>query len=97
MGVQNIIDNQGVSLVITGMTIVFLALVMVSILIALLPKILAVLLPPESAEPAHGHPAHGHPAHGHSAHGHSARTRESSDEALVAAIGVALHRRLNRK
>ncbi len=92
MGVQNIIDNQGVSLVITGMTIVFLALVMVSILIALLPKILDVLLPPESAEPAHGHSAHGH-----SAHGGAARTRESSDEALVAAIGVALHRRLNRK
>ncbi|NIL96730.1 MAG: hypothetical protein GTO53_04715 [Planctomycetales bacterium] len=73
---QNIVDNQGVGIAITGMVIVFTALVLVTLFIAILPKLLARLadvLPPE--EPHHGPPASG----------------RADDEALAVAIGLALH------
>ena len=40
---QNIIDGQGFSLAVAGMTIVFVALIAVSLLITLLPRILRVV------------------------------------------------------
>ena len=40
---QNIIDGQGFSLAFAGMTLVFVALIAVSLLITLLPRILRVV------------------------------------------------------
>ena len=74
---QNIIAGDGFELAFAGMTIVFTALVLVSIFIAVLPKILVVLnrLIPE--------------VHHHTA---APQQREASDEtAVTAAIGFALH------
>ena len=74
---QNIIAGQGFQLAFAGMTIVFTALVLVSIFIALLPKVLVVLnrLIPE--------------VHHHTA---APKQRETGDEtAIAAAIGFALH------
>ena len=74
---QNIITGQGFQLAFAGMTIVFTSLVLVSIFIALLPKVLVVLnrLIPE--------------VHQHTA---APKQRETSDEtAIAAAIGFALH------
>ena len=73
---QNIIAGDGFGLAFAGMTIVFTALVLVSIFIAVLPKVLVVLnrLIPE--------------VHHHTA---APQQREASDETVVAAIGFALH------
>ena len=74
---QNIIAGDGFELAFAGMTIVFTALVLVSIFIAVLPKVLVVLnrLIPE--------------VHHHTA---APQQREASDEtAVAAAIGFALH------
>ncbi len=74
---QNIIAGDGFELAFAGMTIVFTALVLVSIFIAVLPKVLGVLnrLIPE--------------VHHHTA---APQQRGASDETVVAAaIGFALH------
>ena len=73
---QNVIDNQGISIAITGMLIVFTALVLISLFITLLPRIVSALNHrfPEPAETA-------------------AVASASTDPAVVAAIGLALHRR----
>ena len=74
---QNIIAGDGSELAFAGMTIVFTALVLVSIFIAVLPKVLVVFnrLIPE--------------VHHHTA---APQQREASDEtAVAAAIGFALH------
>ena len=42
-GIENIVANDGVAISITGMSIVFVALVLITVYISLLPKILAVL------------------------------------------------------
>ena len=76
---QNIIAGDGFELAFAGMTIVFTALVLVSIFIAVLPKVLVVLnrLIPE--------------VHHHTA---APQQREASDEtAVAAAIGFGLHTR----
>lgn len=77
---QNIIDNDGISISITGMSIVFLALLLISLFIAALPHVLERLsgiLPPEAPHAAPA--ARPDPA------------AQKPDEALVAAIGFALH------
>jgi len=40
VGIQNIIDGQGVAIASIGMTIVFSALILISVVIALLPRVL---------------------------------------------------------
>lgn len=83
-GWQAIVDGQGISISITGMAIVFAALVFISMFIALLPKLLELLDPilPTS--------------HAHSA---SPSREEQSDldrEKVVAAIGLVLHTELKK-
>jgi Na+-transporting methylmalonyl-CoA/oxaloacetate decarboxylase gamma subunit len=41
MGVQNILDNDGIGLAITGMLIVFVGLILISLFIAALPRVIA--------------------------------------------------------
>ncbi len=79
--VQNIVDHNGVGIAITGMSIVFVALTMIAMFIAALPKILAVVekfLPPESES-----------------HHHSAQAPQAApvadDNEMIAALGYALH------
>ena len=50
MNFQNIIDHDGLSLALTGLAIVFAALTLISVFIAVLPRILAAIEPwlPES-------------------------------------------------
>ncbi len=43
MGVENIIDGQGVAVSVTGMLIVFFALMFISIFIAILPHVLKLV------------------------------------------------------
>ena len=85
-GIQNITENDGVGISITGISIVFAALILISLFIASLPRILALLesvLPPEAEHLAATAP-------GEKSNDH--------DEAVVAAIGFALHaRRRNKK
>ena len=77
MGINNILEAKGFGIAITGLTIVFVALLLISVFIALLPRlmeVLSVIFPEEHAEAA--------PA-----------ARSVVDEELVAAIGFALHQR----
>lgn len=77
-GFQNVIDGNGFAIAITGMLIVFAALAIISLFIALLPrvlKVLAVVFPEE---------------HHHGAVSSKKPTRD--DDALLAAIGFALHK-----
>jgi oxaloacetate decarboxylase gamma subunit len=84
-GIDNIIHSDGFGISVTGICIVFAALILISLFIASLPHILASLafvLPPEvehQAAPAPGAPRNDH------------------DEAVVAAIGFALHARQRKK
>ena len=97
--IQNIIDAQGLNLSITGMAIVFTALMLISIAITLLPKVLQLLagiLP--AAGGHHGQPAagghHGQPAAAPAKPAVSAPATD--DHAIVAAIGYVLHTRLQK-
>ena len=75
--VQNIVENDGLGIALTGMLIVFTALTLITVFIAYLPKLLAALgnvLPPETE---HHAPPVG---------------RAADDEAVIVAIGVALQR-----
>ena len=76
MGLHNIWDNNGIGIALTGMTIVFAALTMISVFISLLPKVLdafSLVLPPEP-EPQL-----------------AAQPESSGDEEIAAVIGFALH------
>lgn len=75
---QNVLDGQGFALALTGMTIVFTALSMVSAFIALLPRVLVFVnrYIPE--------------VHHHAAP--KARSRQGGDDAAIAAaIAYAQH------
>jgi sodium pump decarboxylase gamma subunit len=76
---QNILDGQGFEMAFAGMTIVFVALSMVSIFIALLPRILVVVNQyiPEGHARATPNPK---PA------------AANAEEAAVAAVAYAVHR-----
>lgn len=76
---QNVVDGNGIGLAVTGMTIVFTVLGLISLIIAALPRLLEFLPPPAEH---HGAPA---PA--------AAPAASQDDAALVAAIGYALHAR----
>ncbi len=77
INIENIEKGQGITIAVMGMLIVFTALLLVSLAIAVLPKILSLLsgiLPPESASVP------------------VARSGKMSDEGeVLAAIGLALH------
>ena len=77
---QNVIDGNGIGLAITGMTIVFTVLGLISLVIAALPRLLSFLPPPAEH-------------HGSGAAGTAAPPAQQADGALVAAIGYALHTR----
>jgi len=81
-GIQNIINSDGISLAITGMVIVFIALSIISTFIALMPKLLPFLdsiLPEE-----------------HSHHGPTKKAVKDDGEVL-AAIGYALFKLKSKK
>jgi len=80
--IQNITNGDGISLAITGMVIVFIALSIISTFIALLPKVLPVL---ESILPE-----------GHSHHGPTKKAAKDDGEVL-AAIGYALFKLKSKK
>lgn len=73
--VQNIIDGQGIEIALAGMAIVFIVLALISLFIALLPRILVLIAKkfPE-AEPTTPQSA-----------------AKKGDDAVLAAIGYALH------
>ena len=79
-GLQNIIANDGIGIAITGMSIVFTALTLITMFIATLPKLLGLLanvLPPEQEH-------------------HAPREdRAADDEALAVAVGFALRSKSN--
>lgn len=55
MGFDNIIQAKGIGIALTGLTIVFVALTMISVFIALLPHatgLLSALFPEEQHKPA---------------------------------------------
>jgi len=76
---QNILDGQGFEMAFAGMTIVFVALSMVSIFIALLPRILVVV----NQYIPEGH-AHATP--------NPKPAAANAEEATVAAVAYAVHR-----
>jgi len=73
--VQNIVDGQGIGIAVTGMLIVFAALLIISLFISLLPRmlpLLATILPEESAH-------------------HAPSKRQAKDDGeVLAAIGYTL-------
>jgi|TARA_B100000315_G_C14273092_1_gene449584 Na+-transporting methylmalonyl-CoA/oxaloacetate decarboxylase gamma subunit len=81
--IQNITDGQGVELAIAGMLIVFTVLILISMFIALLPKILRIVAqkyPEQEIHPAT-----------------TAPSGSTGDEAILAAIGYVLHARIQGK
>lgn len=84
---QNVIEAQGFALSITGMVIVFTALTLISITIALLPRILEILAGILPAEGGHRAPTP------RTAPPPSAPAASADDAAVVAAIGYVLHAR----
>ena len=80
--VQNIVDNQGISIAATGLLIVFTSLALITCALAAMPKILAALEPYLPAEQDHTK---------------TATNRSSGDEAIAVAIGYALHTQSSSK
>lgn len=79
--VQSIVDNDGIGIAVTGIAIVFVALVAVTLFIAALPRVLKMLegvLPPEREH----HPAVSMPTE-----------VPVPDDSIAVAIGFALHSR----
>lgn len=83
-GWQAVVDNNGPSIAITGMLIVFIALTIIATFIAAVPSILAVL------EPFLPKP--------HAPHASPAREEQTplDQEKVVAAIGLVLHTELQK-
>ncbi|MEX0938948.1 MAG: OadG family protein [Pirellulales bacterium] len=83
MGWENVWESNGLGIAMTGLVIVFAALTLISVFIALLPRILLVLSAVLPAEPLPPAP--------------SQRRKAADEEELVAAIGVALHHRMSQQ
>jgi Na+-transporting methylmalonyl-CoA/oxaloacetate decarboxylase gamma subunit len=83
---QNVVEGQGIEIAMTGMAIVFTALVLISVFIALLPRVLVVLNPflPETTH--HGHA----PSTAPSAAAGTASADQEEEARIAVAIGVAL-------
>lgn len=82
--VQHITDGNGVAIALTGMTIVFIGLVVISCFIAMLPKILG-LLDRNTAKEIEAPP--GIPA---------VEEKSGMDEEVAAAISAVVHMELER-
>jgi Na+-transporting methylmalonyl-CoA/oxaloacetate decarboxylase gamma subunit len=80
-GLQGIAEGNGVAVSITGMLIVFAALVGISVFIGFLPRLLGWLDPWLPAAGRHHAPAP------------TAKAPQQAEESLVAAIGFVLHAR----
>ncbi len=83
-GWQAIVEGNGIAISITGMLIVFAALVIISVFIALVPKLLAVLDP--ILPKGHAHVAAPTPE----------EQTPLDHEKVVAAIGMVLHTELQK-
>lgn len=79
--VQNVIDGQAIPIAITGMSIVFCVLILISLFIAVLPKITAILgrYFPETEGQV------------------SVAPQPSSDDAVLAALAYVYHLRGQKK
>jgi Na+-transporting methylmalonyl-CoA/oxaloacetate decarboxylase gamma subunit len=79
--VQNIVEGQGIPIAITGIGIVFCVLALISLFIALLPKLTSIVgrYFPESEDV------------------HTPGPQASSNDAVLAAIAYAFHRRRQNK
>ena len=84
MSLQNIAEAQGVAIALTGMLIVFTALILISVFIAALPRLLASLEGVLGPEKEHHAAAAPRPS------------ASATEEQLVAAIGYVLHLRRSR-
>ena len=76
MGFDNILEHQGLGIAATGMIIVFAALTLITVFIAMLPRILALPMfgvPPDELQPV------------------ASRSRSTGEDEVAAAIGFALH------
>ena len=82
---QNVIDGNGISIAVTGMLIVFVALVTISLFLSALPRLLAVL---ERYYPQQEH-HHGTPA----ATSTTSVVAQPVTEEMLVAIAVALRER----
>ena len=83
-GWQNIVDGRGISISLTGMAIVFAALVIITLFIAAVPRVLDVLEP--YLPKGHGH--HASPSPG--------EETPLDHEKVVAAIGMVLHTEMQK-
>jgi Na+-transporting methylmalonyl-CoA/oxaloacetate decarboxylase gamma subunit len=83
---QNVIDADGISIAVMGMLIVFVALALVSLFIASLPRILEALNDYLPAEHAH-----------HGGHAAAAADDVDDDEPIIAALGFVLHQELHKQ
>ncbi|MDP6446183.1 MAG: OadG family protein [Pirellulaceae bacterium] len=86
MGFQNLTDAQGVPIAITGMLVVFVALVFIAVFIHMLPRALDALgglLPEEHAPAGDG--------------GLAESSTPAADGELAAALSVAVHRHRQAK
>jgi len=81
---QSLIDSDGIVIAVTGMMIVFVALIMLSLFIKVLPIILNVISRwvPEIESP-----------HGHAADSIEADDHPGEEDEILAAIGVVLRNR----
>lgn len=82
---QHIVDANGIGLAITGMSIVFVALVLISLFLGAMPKVIAVL---DGVFPPLEHHHGAAPA----ASGPRQPAAATIEDEAVAAIAVAMHR-----
>jgi Na+-transporting methylmalonyl-CoA/oxaloacetate decarboxylase gamma subunit len=82
-GWEAVVEHHGIALSITGMAIVFVALVVIALFIAALPHALALLGPYAPKIEKHGGPS-------------PAEQDQSDEEEVVAAIGFVLHSEARR-
>ena len=84
VSMKNVYDANGIWISITGMTIVFAALILITIILSMMPRILPILekIYPESEGHHHSTPSASNGSNG-------------DEESLVAAIGFALHAHSN--
>jgi oxaloacetate decarboxylase gamma subunit len=90
IGFQQVLDQGGVGIALTGLTIVFLALVLISIFIAWLPRILELVDPylPEASD---------HHTTAAPAARAASQASQADDAELAAAIGFVLHSEMERR
>ncbi len=95
VGLQQILDGDGFGIAMTGMAVVFVSLILISLAIALLAKLIDAVSEylPELAGHGHGHGNNGEPSRSAAPAQSVAASEDEPIEKLVAAIGVAMHSR----